>query len=157
RYRPEATRPASPGQPIPYVGVSMAGTDGEDLSDYDIIGSNSEGTGLFALDRCEQIDFICIPSPPGRDLGSTSFLAATRYCERRRALLVWDPPWSWSTPDSAVLWLRSSGQTSRHAVTYFPRVRPRGEAAHSTTGLPAFGVVPGLPAHADPESVRPQL
>ena len=52
-----------------------------------MIGSNSEGTGLFALDRCEQVDLVCVPSPPGRDLGSTSFVAATRYCERRRALL----------------------------------------------------------------------
>ena len=41
---------------------------------------------LFALDRCEQVDLVCVPSPPGRDLGSTSFVAATRYCERRRAL-----------------------------------------------------------------------
>ncbi|HZL96509.1 MAG TPA: hypothetical protein VFB99_22835, partial [Vicinamibacterales bacterium] len=76
-HRPDATRPVQPGQPIPYVGTSSAGTDGEELTDYDIIGSNNEGTGLFALDRCERIDLVCIPSPPGRDLGITSFVAAT--------------------------------------------------------------------------------
>jgi phage tail sheath protein FI len=153
RYRPEATRAASPGQPIPYINASQAGSDGEELTDYDIIGSNTEGTGLFALDRCEHVDLICIPSPPGRDLGSPSFLAATRYCERRRALLVWDPPWSWATPDSAVLWLRGSGQVSRHAVTYFPRVRPRGDLGRYGAGLPACGVVAGMLARCDQSGV----
>lgn len=152
-YRPEATRPPVPGMPIPYIGVAAQGTDGEEITDYDIVGSNSEGTGLFALDRCEQIDLVCVPSPPGRDLGITSFVAATRYCERRRALLVWDPPWSWSSAESAVLWLRSSGQESRHAVTYFPRVRPRGDLARFPAGMPACGVVAGMLARCDRSGV----
>ena len=148
-YRPTATRAPSPGQPIPYITVRQAGSDGEELTDYDIIGSNAEGTGLFALDRCERVDLICVPSPPGRDLGSTSFLAATRYCERRCALLVWDPPWAWESADSAVLGLRASGQTSRHAVTYFPRVRPRGDLGRYGAGIPACGVVAGMLARCD--------
>ena len=116
KYRPDATRPAFPGQPIPYIDVTAQGSDGDDLTDYDIIGSNSEGTGLFALDRCEQIDFICVPAQPGRDLGSTSFLAATRYCERRRAVLIADPPWAWSTIDAALLGVRGSAQTDRKST-----------------------------------------
>jgi hypothetical protein len=152
-YRPAATRAPHPGQPIPYLGACTAGTDGDELTDYDIIGSNSEGTGLFALDRCEQIDFICIPSPPGRDLGSTSFLAATRYCERRRALLILDPPWSWSTADAALLSVRSTGQVSRHAVTYFPRVRPRGDLGRYASGIPASGVIAGMLARCDRDGV----
>lgn len=148
-YRPEATRAAYPGQPIPYIGTSKQGSDGDELTDYDIVGSASEGTGLFALDRCERIDLVCIPSPPGRDLGSTSFLAATRYCERRRALLIWDPPWAWSSADSAVLGLRGSGQGSRSALTYFPRVRPRGDLGRYGAGMPACGVVAGMLARCD--------
>jgi uncharacterized protein len=148
-YRPTQTRAANPGQLIPYIGAKQAGSDGDELTDYDVIGSNSEGTGLFALDRCERVDLVCIPSPPGRDLGSTSFLAAARYCERRRALLVFDPPWSWSTTDSALLSLRSSSQASRHAVSYFPRVRPRGDLARYASGIPACGVVAGMLARCD--------
>jgi hypothetical protein len=148
-YRPSATKAAVPGQPIPYITVKLSGSDGEELTDYDIIGSNAEGTGLFALDRCERVDFVCVPSPPGRDLGSTSFLAATRYCERRRALLVWDPPWAWTSADSAVLALRASGQASRHAVTYFPRVRPRGDLGRYGAGMPACGAVAGMLARCD--------
>jgi Bacteriophage tail sheath protein len=152
-YRPEATRPTFPGQPIPYIGVTSPGSDGEELTDYDIIGSNSEGTGLFALDRCPAIDLLCIPAPPGRDIGITSFLAATRYCERRRALLIWDPPWSWTTVDTAVLGLRTSGQVSHHAVTYFPRVRLRGDTGRHGAGMPACGVVAGMLARCDRRGV----
>ena len=148
-YRPTATAPPSPGQPIPYITVKQAGSDGEDLTDYDVIGSNSEGTGLFALEALPRVDVVCVPSPPGRDLGSTSFLAATRYCERRRALLVWDPPWAWTSADAAVLALRTSAHASRHALTYFPRVRPRGDLGRYEAGVPACGVVAGMLARCD--------
>lgn len=148
-YRPNATLPARPGQPMPYIAVRQGGSDGDELTDYDIIGSNAEGTGLFALDRCPRVDLVCVPSPPARDLGSTSFLAATRYCERRRALLVWDPPWAWTSADSAVLALRAAVQSSRHALTYFPRVRPRGDLGRYGAGLPACGIVAGMLARCD--------
>lgn len=156
-YRPEATRAPSPGQPIPYLAATRPGTDGDDLTDYDIIGSNREGTGLFALDRCERVDLVCVPSPPGRDLGSTSFLAAVRYCEQRRALLVWDPPWDWSSPDAAVLGLRGLTQASPNAVSYFPRVRPRGDLGRYGAGIPACGVVAGMLARADQSGVWHRL
>jgi hypothetical protein len=151
--RPDATRPARPGEPVPYLAATVPGTDGEELTDYDVIGSNSEGTGIFALDRCEQIDLLCIPSPPGRDLGSTSFVAATRYCERRRALLVWDPPWSWSSASAALLGVRSSAHASRNALTYFPRVRPRADLGRYKDGMPASGVVAGMLARCDRRGV----
>jgi hypothetical protein len=152
-YRPAATVPVRPGEPIPYITPRQAGTDGEELTDYDIIGSSAEGTGLFALDRCEHVDLVCIPAPPNRDLGSTTFLAATRYCERRRVMLVWDPPWGWTSADAAVLGLRASAQASRHALTYFPRVRPRGDLGRYGAGMPACGVVAGMLARADQSGV----
>jgi Bacteriophage tail sheath protein len=148
-YRPSATAPPNPGKPIPYITVKQPGSDGEELTDYDVIGSNAEGTGLFALDALPRVDLVCVPSPPGRDLGSTSFLAATRYCERRRALLVWDPPWVWTSADAAVLALRTTAHASRHALTYFPRVRPRGDLGRYESGIPACGAVAGMIARCD--------
>jgi Bacteriophage tail sheath protein len=151
--RPDATRAARPGEPIPYVDMGAPGTDGEELTDYDIIGSNSEGTGLFALDRCVDVDYVCIPLPPGQELGTTSFVAATRYCERRRALLIWDPPWSWHSPESALLSMRSSGRVSPNAVTYFPRLRSRSEFNRYPAGLPACGAVAGILASCERRGV----
>ena len=70
RQRPDATHATHPGQPIPYVEMSSIGSDGEDLTDYDIIGSNEEGTGLFAIDAAERVDLLCLPpAPSSSDLG----------------------------------------------------------------------------------------
>jgi len=59
----------------------------------------------------------------------------------------------WSTADAAVLSLRTSGQGSRHAVTYFPRVRPRGDLGRYGAGMPACGVVAGMLARCDQAGV----
>ena len=80
-----------------------------------------------------------------------------RYCERRQALLVWDPPWAWTSADAAVLGLRISGQVSRHASTYFPRVRPRGDLGRYAAGVPACGVVAGMLARCDQAGVRHRM
>jgi hypothetical protein len=151
--RPDATSAKHPGQPIPYVGCVRAGTDGDELTDYDIVGSNREGTGLFALDRVPRVDLLCLPPPEGRDLGTTSFVAAERYCERRRALLIWDPPWAWRTADAALLGVRAAGLTSPSTLTYFPRLRPRTEIARFVHGVPACGALAALLAAESADGV----
>lgn len=147
--RPDATLPAHPGDPIPYIERSNPGTDGDELTDYDVVGSNEEGTGLFALDRAGRVDVICVPPPPSREFGTTALLAAERYCRRRRALLIWDPPWSWYTSEQAVLGLRALGLKSSNAMTYFPRLRPRDQLARFPAGVPACGALAGLLAASD--------
>ena len=147
--RPDATLPAHPGDPIPYIERTTPGTDGDEITDYDVIGSHEEGTGLFALDRAGRIDVICVPPPPSRDYGTTALLAAERYCRRRRALLIWDPPWSWYTSEQAVLGLRALGLKSSNAMTYFPRVRPRDQLSRFPAGMPACGALAGLFAASD--------
>src|SRR5690606_12125017 len=67
RRRPDATLSPHPGDPIPYIDMSRPGSDGHELTDYDIVGSNEEGTGLFALDRVGHVDLVCVPTPPARD------------------------------------------------------------------------------------------
>jgi hypothetical protein len=151
--RPDATRAPSPGAPIPYVAAHVLGTDGDELTDYDVVGSNKSGTGLFALDRCGHFDLLCIPAPPGRDVGMTTFVAATRYCERRRALLIWDPPRAWSSVDAALLAARGAGLGSHNAITYFPRVRSRVEPGRYPGGMPACGAVAGLIARCDEQGI----
>jgi Bacteriophage tail sheath protein len=148
RQRPTATLPNHPGDAIPYIAMTAAGGDGEELTDYDVVGSKEEATGLFALDRIEGLDLLCIPAPAGRDLGHTTFLAAERYCERRRAMLIWDPSWSWRSPVSAMIGMRDSGLASPNALTYFPRLRGGG-TERRFAGVPACGVVAGLLARGD--------
>lgn len=151
--RPDATRASHPGHPIPYIEMSHVGTDGDELTDYDIVGSNREGTGLFAFERGARFDLLCIPPAPHAELGLTTFVAAERYCERRRALLIWDPPEAWTTATDAIAGARQFSCVGRNAMTYFPRVRGRGDALRFPGGIPACGAIAGELARADAAGV----
>ena len=142
--RPDATVPVRPGEPVPWLEAGVRGTDGTELTDYDIVGSDRDKSGLWSLDAFERIDMVCLPPPPSRDHGTTTFLAAERYCERRRALLIWDPPHSWITADAAVFGARESALHSSSAFTYFPRLRTRVDRVGLPSVLPACGALAGL-------------
>ena len=47
--RPKPTVAMTAGSPVSYVDVTHHGCDGKALSDYDVIGSEVDGTGLFAV------------------------------------------------------------------------------------------------------------
>ena len=147
--RPDATAPLTPGDPVRYIGMNVAGTDGDPLTDYDLIGSRSQGTGLFAFDRGPRIDLLAVPPPPDRDLGLTLLLAAERICAERKSIYIFDPPWSWTSAGHAVEGARSIASSSRDVFSYFPRIRPRGDRARFPNGLPACGALAGLIAQQD--------
>jgi hypothetical protein len=142
--RPDATVARFPGDPIPYLEIGVRGTDGNELTDYDIIGSDRDKSGLWSLDAFERLDMLCLPSPPSRDHGTTTFLAAERYCTRRRAMLIWDPPHSWITADTAIMGARESVMRSSNAFTYFPRLRARVDRVGLPAVLPACGAIAGI-------------
>jgi hypothetical protein len=149
RGRPLATPPDRPGDPVRFIGSSEPGDDGQGLTDYDIIGSDRDGTGLFAFNRGPRCDLLAIPLPSDAELGWTAFLAAARYCEERRALLLWDPPGSWQSVDSAALASRQLSHASHNVLTYYPRIRPRGSGARHADGMPACGAIAGMLALRD--------
>lgn len=142
--RPLATPPVWPGDPVRYIDLTAFGNDGDELTDYDIIGSDRDGTGLFSFLRGPRVDLLTIPLPPERELGTTAFVAAARFCERHRALFIWDPPRSWQSVDAAVLGSRRLDFTSGNVMTYFSRIRPRGSRARYAGGLPACGAIAGM-------------
>ena len=147
--RPARTVSSFPGEPVAYLAMDSEGSDGDELTDYDIVGSREEGTGLFALNAVERIDILCVPAPPGKDLGITSLVAAERYCRERYAMLIVDPAWQWKSPEAALLGLRRFGFRSEYALSYFPRLRPREGAHRFIDGIPACGAVAGLLARKD--------
>ena len=119
------------------------GTDGTDLSDYDLVGSRKAETGLFALQQVDQVDLLYLPPPGrGRDLGPTSILAAERYCRERAAMLVVDPASTWKTTESAAAGIRDCGYASPNMIGYFPRMRHRYDEA--TPPRPVGGAIAGL-------------
>ncbi|MBM4221638.1 MAG: hypothetical protein FJ170_06810, partial [Gammaproteobacteria bacterium] len=96
RARPFVTPGANGIGPVGYV---YAGSDrriGSSPTDYDLIGSDRESTGLHALNQVAFVDLVCLLSgAPDTDIGPVGLFAAERYCARRNAILLLDPPSHW--------------------------------------------------------------
>ncbi len=148
--RPRRTVSTSVGEAVTYVQMEADGHDGDELTDYDVIGSRDQAAGLFALERVARFDLLCIPAPPsGRDLGVTSLVAAERYCRERQAMLIVDPPATWQSADTALLNSRRVSFSSTHALGYFPRIKPRVGGERFPNGMPGCGAVAGILARKD--------
>jgi GNAT superfamily N-acetyltransferase len=106
-----------------YVADAQRGSDGQVLTDYDLVGCKIRSTGIFALNAMEHFELLHIP-PPARDqdLGPAAVLAAEQYCRKRGAMLVLDPPRAWRSVRKAIEGVREAGYSSPNIVTYFPRV-----------------------------------
>ena len=133
-----------------YVTANPDGDDGAPLTDYDVIGSAAEGTGLFALGSADTVNLLCIP-PLARevDVGPSALLVANRYCRDRRALLVVDPPLAWDTPEAALAGARDWPFSSENAVMFFPRLLALDKLRGRFECFGSSGAVAGMLARAD--------
>jgi hypothetical protein len=119
--RPTRTVGADAGFAVRYVYSHGTGRDDSAPTDYDLIGSPQDSSGLFALEQVPWLDFIClVPGISGVPLGPVAIFAAERYCRERHALLLLDPPPGWTSPQAVVGAQRQRGFTSPNVVTYFP-------------------------------------
>jgi phage tail sheath protein FI len=122
--RPDRS-PGGPGGVA--IGYSLSNPDGDDgapLTDYDVIGSATNGSGLFALNGVTPFNLLCVPPlARDRDVGLSTLLVAARVCRERHALLLMDPPAAWTSPRGALEALRNWPFRSDSAVMYYPRVQ----------------------------------
>jgi phage tail sheath protein FI len=147
--RPDRTLHAHGGL-VGYVSSNPDGDDGAPPTDYDIIGSAADATGLHALRGVEAFNFLCIP-PLARDtdVGPSALMVAARFCRERRAMLIVDPPSSWTTAGEALEAMHDWYFASQNALMYFPRViaHDRLRGRHET--FAASGAVAGMLARID--------
>lgn len=148
--RPDRTLDAASGLATGYVNSNSDGDDGAPLTDYDVIGSEVDRTGLFALQSVEYFNFLCIP-PLSReqDVGPGTLLVALRYCKDRRALLVVDPPAEWHTADEALRGMRQWNFSNENAVMYFPRILAHDKLRGHFEAFAPGGAVCGMLARSD--------
>ncbi len=151
--RPERTLDPAGGSAAAYVNSNTDGDDGAPLSDYDLIGSEIDQTGLFALRGADYFNFLCIP-PLSRDedVGPSALLVAARYCKERRALLIVDPPAAWHTADDALRAMRDWEFSSEDALMYFPRILAHDKLRGHFESFAPCGAVAGMLARADESS-----
>jgi phage tail sheath protein FI len=141
-HRPVCTAEVGWEGSSPYVEPVQSGTDGTELSDYDLVGSRKAQTGLFALEQVENFDLLYLP-PPGKgiDTGPTAILAGERYCRDRGAMLVVDPRGEWTSAAEAAGGVRDLGYGSPYMLGYYPRVHQRGDGDIARV---AGGAIAGL-------------
>ena len=145
-YRPEKSMSGPGGAVAGYAVSNPDGDDGGPLSDYDVIGSAIEGTGVFALKGAARFNMLCIP-PLTRDadVGLSTLLVAAKFCRERQALLLVDPPSTWLSARTALDAWRVWPFRSDSAVMFFPRVqafdRLRGRVENFASSAAAAGMI----------------
>jgi phage tail sheath protein FI len=116
--------------------ASAAGTDGSGLPGTgDLIGDPGSFTGIYALQKVDLFNLLCIPDatralPTDQNaLDSTVdptaiYAAAIALCDQRRAFLLVDPPPNVTTIAGAIDWKSNTlGTTDPNGAAFFPRVR----------------------------------
>ena len=103
----------------------IVGSDGDVLDANAYLGSESQKTGLFALEKADLFNLLCIPPPEqGGDTDASVWGAALPYCKRRRAMLIVDPPADWDRVSDARDKFDDLGLTrDENAALYFPRLK----------------------------------
>jgi hypothetical protein len=151
--RPDRTLDAASGLATAYVNSNCDGDDGAPLTDYDVIGSSGDRTGLFALASADYFNFLCIP-PLSRDqdVGPIALLVGARICKERRALLIVDPPAAWNTADDALRGMRDWNFSDENSVMYFPRVLAHDKLRGHFECFAPCGSVAGMLARGDEAS-----
>jgi len=147
-----AVRPAE----TPLAANAGSGGDGAAMGAAQITGPGLAGThrGLWALDKADIFNLLCIPPyDPEADTepSKSDYDTALEYCQKRRAMLIVDPPKTWVDVDAAESGaLTSAFPQDPNAVIYFPRLR-MGDPLHENrlgTFVPC-GVMAGVMARTD--------
>ena len=122
----------------------------------DDAGTAAVRAGLAQLDDVDLINLLVLPAETAdREDASDTVAEAAAYCERRRAMLIVDPPPGWTdlaTIEAALArGLESAvGTSSANAALYLPRLRRTDPAQAAAAGAfsPA-GAVAGVIARTD--------
>jgi hypothetical protein len=156
RARPFVTPGATGIGPVGYVYAGGDRCNDRPPTDYDLIGSDQESTGLHALNQVAFIDLVCLLSgAPDTDIGPVGLFAAERYCAKRNAILLLDPPSHWSQVEDVARSQRDSAFVSPNVMTYFPLLAGVTTDGGASRPLSALGAIAGMLAARDrqPEAV----
>lgn len=137
--------------------VTEQGKDGDALNDDSYTGTGKEAAqkGLYALEKADLFNLLCIPPPVLNPEISTSpgvYAKALAYCVKRRAMLLVDPPptLNVSNASSELTALGLTGTDARNAVLYYPRlIEPDPTAENRPKAFVPCGAVAGIMARTD--------
>ena len=129
--------------------------DGSPLTSADFLGGENstfemDKMGLYALENVDLFNLLCIPPYNNTDdVDLDVVTTAAKYCEKRRAMLILDPPSSWDTKQKVVDAMAdpvtSLGTSSPNAMVFFPRFKRAG----SWRSYAPSGAIVGIMARTD--------
>jgi uncharacterized protein len=137
------------------------GADSGPLSATDLLGDSLQRTGIYALDNVDIFNLLCIPPDPADadyDQLESLYQKAAEYCQKRRAMLILDPPKVWS--DHALqgqlnllqptdLGISGPALEARNCAVYFPRIKKVDPETGQIGVFPACGALAGIYAATD--------
>lgn len=131
--------------------VANSGSDGTALTIAQVRGSQTNKTGLYALERADLFNLLCIPPYlADGNVDAAVVSEAAQYCETRRAMLLVDPRSEWQTPAQAMVGLAAVGTRSKNAAVFFPRLRqPNPLRENQLDHFVPCGAVAGIMARTD--------
>ena len=127
-------------------------SDGQVLVGADYLGSEANKQGIYALEKADLFNLLCIPPySPEQDVETSVRAAAATYCEKRRAMLLVDAPSGWTDKDKAKAGIEAGvGTTSKNAAIFFPRLKqPNPQRDNQTEEFVPCGAVAGVFARTD--------
>jgi len=136
--------------------AGSAGIDGSAPTALQIIGSEANKTGLYALEDVGSFNLLCLPRTADMSEadGLAVIAAATVYCTKRRAFFLVDPPSSRTAVSGAsngiLDWATNQLTPDRNAALYWPNVLvPDPLDNFRLRSLPPSGTVAGLFSRID--------
>jgi phage tail sheath protein FI len=145
-----------PGALIAGSAMFVGGDDGTVLTATEYEGSLVNRTGIYALEKADLFNILCIP-PFTLDASTdtTPWDDALAYCKQRRAMLIVNPHPDWTTPDDVAD--DSNNNTTgifnhrdENSVMYFPRLRmPDSLQENRLAEFVPCGVMAGVMARTD--------
>ena len=160
RYR-GTTLPTNRPLTDPTAFTKTDANDGGDVTDALVLGTSGAKTGIYALDKTDLFNLLCLPPPKFGAGESAYFLPATwkdaaKYCFDRRALLIVDPKDEWATkaqvsdPSTGVTVLTSVMEYKKNAAFFFPHLLTTDTNKNPLRCAPC-GAVAGVMARTDAE------
>lgn len=130
--RPTASTDANAdGELDPVTGQNGQDDDGVTfVEESDYVGSENDKSGLYALEKADIFNILCIPPLEFEtDISTATWGEALAYCKRRRAVLIVDSPVDWdevsditASNNQELDALTGSWADKDYAALYFPHV-----------------------------------
>jgi len=123
--------------------------------DFIVTGLQDSKKGLYALEQVDLFNLLCLPPymDNAQNVNMELINEAIAYCEKRRAMLLVDPPSDWVSLEDARKGVESKvGDSHKNAALFFPRLLQRNPLRDDQEeAFVPCGAVAGVFARTDTE------